>query len=182
MNIKDKQSPLTIDFVIATVLAAIYKEDILNEALYLKGGQAIRLKEDIQERFSADVDFSLEEDIKDPTNFFDRLMQNALRAEFDAHGYYLFDFKHSRRPEIKKDSTPDFWGGWAAEFKLIGSNKKHLTIDKLRREALLPKEASSTKIELDFSEYEYCQGSEKIKINSSTINVYRATDESLGQC
>ena len=64
---------LSIDDVIQISLTAIYKEDTFNQNLYLKGGQAIRLLENIRTRFSADIDFSVQNKINDQDEFFNQI-------------------------------------------------------------------------------------------------------------
>lgn len=171
MKVGKKAPRLSIDDVIRMVLLGLYKDDFFNDQLYLKGGQALRLKEKLDERFSADIDFSLSGHIANEDDFYERL-KDALYAEFQASGYYVFDFKHVRRPEIKKDGAPDFWGGWGVEFKFIEDAKKTLPHEQQRREALVPVGCQGKKITLDLSEYEYCQGAEKIKIGAVDIVVY----------
>jgi predicted nucleotidyltransferase component of viral defense system len=162
---------MKIDFVIEVCLTGIFKEDIFNESLYLKGGQALRLKENLRKRFSADIDFSASSEIKDKDLFFSKI-KDSLYQEFLTHDLYLFDFVFTRRPKQRKEGTPDFWGGWEVEFKLIEKSKMGGNIDKLRREAIVPEGVASPKINLDISEHEYCGSVEKIKVRSVDVNVY----------
>ena len=165
---------MTIDEVISICLTAIFKEDIFNETLYLKGGQALRIKENLKSRFSADIDFSTKEKISDGDLFFNNLKE-SLYAEFSSHSIHLFDFNPVRRPDTRKEGVPDFWGGWGVTFKLIQAQKMTLDLAKMRREAIIPAEASSTNIKLDISEYEYCGSVELVKVNSVSVNVYSRT-------
>jgi predicted nucleotidyltransferase component of viral defense system len=82
---------VTIDEVISICLTALFKEDFFEDSLYLKGGQALRIKEQLKSRFSADIDFSIKEKIEDKDLFFNNLEQ-ALYAEFLGHQIQLFDF------------------------------------------------------------------------------------------
>jgi predicted nucleotidyltransferase component of viral defense system len=165
---------MTIDSVIETCLTALFKEDIFNESLYLKGGQALRLKEDLRFRFSADMDFSTPEKIDDEKLFFDTAKE-LLQAEFFSHDLYLFDFKFTRRPRIKRNGTPDFWSGWEVQFKLIEKNKRTLSLEDKRIQALVPEGSASPIIRLDISEHEYCGAVEKILVRSVKVNVYSRT-------
>jgi predicted nucleotidyltransferase component of viral defense system len=162
---------MDVDQIISICLTAIYRNDLFNDKLYLKGGQAIRLKENIKTRFSADIDFSIEEKIEDPINFEDRLSQ-ILSEEFDANNLNMFDFLMTRKPNIREEGLPDFWGGWQITFKLIQNSKKNLELDKKRREAIVPFKANSSKIEFDISEYEYCDSTETIKVGSVNVRTY----------
>lgn len=165
---------LQIDHVIETCLVAIFSQDLFAEKIYLKGGQALRIKEKLKDRFSADIDFSTPQEIETNEVFFE-LLERALVGEFYSSGLSVFDFKAIRRPQIKSDFTPDFWGGWAVEFKLIEKDKRNLDLERRRREALIPVGAPSSKIEIDISEHEYCESTEKIKVKSVEVNVYSRT-------
>lgn len=165
---------LTIDTVVQTSLVAIYSRDLLSGKMFLKGGQALRIKENLISRFSADMDFSSPDKISNEDAFF-ALLEDALKTEFNQCGYYVFDLKWSRRPKIKKEDTPDFWGGWGVEFKLIEIEKNNMPSEQKSREALIPDGSSSPKITIDISEYEYCGSVEKIKLNAIDINVYSRT-------
>lgn len=166
--------PLTIDFVIETSLVAIYSKDLFSDKLYLKGGQALRIKENLTNRFSADMDFSVETNITSDDAFFE-LMNSTLVSAFYENGYFLFDFKPVRRPRHKREGAPDFWSGWGVEFKLIENAKRNMEKNIMSREALIPKGSNSPKITIDISEYEYCGSVEKVKLQSADIDVYSRT-------
>jgi predicted nucleotidyltransferase component of viral defense system len=165
---------LKIDYVIETTLIAIYSKDVLSEKIYLKGGQALRIKEQLTNRFSADIDFSYPDKIENEDVFF-HLLENAIKEEFFQNNLCLFDFKATKRPKRKSDGAPDFWSGWAIEFKLIEEQKRNLEIEQRRREALIPDGTASSKITIDISEYEYCNSVEKVTVKGVDINVYSRT-------
>lgn len=162
---------LDIDFVIETSLVAIYSNNLLSDQLFLKGGQALRVKEKIKNRFSADIDFSFATEIADQDIYFE-MLREALASGFYGSGYYLFDFSYNRKPRFKKEGTPDFWSGWGVEFKLVPNSKRNLSKADLSRSGLVPKGASSPKITLDISEHEYCGSVEKVKVKCTDVNVY----------
>lgn len=159
---------MTIDHVIETLLLAIYSNKMLADKLILKGGQALRVKEKLINRFSADADFSTPQNIENTEIFFE-LLHTALSKEFHDQGYYVFSFKFTKRPKTLKTGAPDYWSGWGIEFKIIEANKRNLSKEKLDREALIPDGAISPRITLDVSEYEYCGSIEKIKIGHSDV-------------
>lgn len=165
---------LEIDFVIETCLVALYSRDIFSNNIFLKGGQALRLKENLRGRFSADIDFSTRTRTEDEDVFFDE-MKSALAQEFFRHDLCLFDFKFVRRPKKRADNTPDSWSGWAVEFKLIEESKRNLNPTARSVQALIPKGDSSPIIEIDISEYEYCDGVEKMKVKGTLVGVYSRT-------
>lgn len=163
---------ITINDTIETILISIYSNDLLSGSLFLKGGQALRFKEKLTNRFSADADFSTPSKIDNVDIFFEAL-HTSLSTTFLEKGYYLFAFKYTKRPKKLKDGSPDFWSGWGVEFKIIEEQKRNLPLDVINREALIPEGASSPRITLDISEYEYCGSVEKIKISHDIeVNSY----------
>lgn len=163
---------ITINATIEAILIGIYSDNLLSNSLFLKGGQALRFKEKLTNRFSADADFSTPSSIDNVDIFFEALY-SALALVFRDRGYYLFAFKYTKRPNKLKDGSPDFWSGWGVEFKIIEESKRNLPLDVINREALIPEGASSPKITLDISEYEYCGSVERVKIaHGVEINSY----------
>lgn len=162
---------IEINEVIELVLVSIYSEDILSKNLYLKGGQALRIKEKILNRFSSDADFSTPDKIDNVDLFFETL-NSSLSSNFYRNGYYVFDFKSVRRPKILKSESPGFWGGWSVEFKITQNSNRQLPKDVLSRTALIPTGSQSPKITIDISEYEYCKGIEKLKIKGVIVKAY----------
>lgn len=160
-----------INFVIDNALVAIFSKDLFSQSLFLKGGQALRIKEKLSNRFSADIDFSTPEGVTDSDAYFE-LLREALSTRFYSEGYYLFDFKWVRSPKIPKPESPMFWGGWAVEFKLIENEKRNLPADKLSKQAVIPTGGISPRITLDISEYEYCEAVEKVTVRTTEVGVY----------
>ena len=153
------------------ILTAIYSHDILSEKMYLKGGQALRFVHGLKSRLSRDSDFSFPEKIKEENVFFDYL-ESAIKKEFIKSKLHVIDFKPTRKPKIKKRGAPDFWNGWAIEFKLI--TKAQLKLSKTRQSAvaIIPEGFLTNKIPIDISEMEYCGSFETIKVKSVKIKVY----------
>lgn len=162
---------IKIEEVIWKVLVAIYTNNLMTEKLFLKGGQALRFAEGIENRLSRDADFSLEETVSDEDNFFE-VLENAISNEFMADDLYVFDFTKTRRPHIKESGSPDFKRGWAVTFKIIEKEKIHFPLEKLRRESIIPEGSESPKIPIDISEKEYCGSIQKVKVKSIEIKVY----------
>ena len=162
---------ITAEEVIWKILIAIYSHDVLSEKMYLKGGQALRLIHGLKSRLSRDSDFSFPDKIEKEEVFF-KYLESAIRKEFSKSKLYIIDFKPTRKPKIKKTGAPDFWGGWAVEFKLI--TKEQLNLPEARRSssAIVPEGFLTNKIPIDISEMEYCEGIETIKVKSIKIKVY----------
>ena len=157
--------------VVWKILIAIYSHDVLSEKMYLKGGQALRLIHGLKSRLSRDSDFSFSDKI-DKEKIFFKYLESAIREEFLKSRLYVIDFKPTRKPKIKKTEAPDFWGGWAVEFKLI--TKEQLSLSEARRSssAIVPEGFLTNKIPIDISEMEYCESFETIKVRSVEVKVY----------
>lgn len=162
---------MKIEEVIEECLVAIYKEDIFSKALYLKGGQALRFVEDADSRLSTDLDFSITKSLEEPVKFF-KILEETIYNHFDTIDLHIFDFKFKRKPEVSKEGYPDFWTGWEVHFKLIERSKKALAIDQKRREAIRPERANGTIIELEISQYEYCESIQKVDLRGAMIKSY----------
>lgn len=162
---------VSIDKVIEICLTAIYKNQLLKAHLYLKGGQYLRVKENLKNRFSVDTDFSYEGKIEDSDAYFETL-KSCLETEFHGNGFYMFAFKAVRRPKMLAEDTPDFWIGWAVEFKFIEASKRNLEMDQLNREAIVAEGAISPKVLIDISQSEYIGSSDVVKIKSVNIKTY----------
>lgn len=162
---------VSIDHVIEICLTAIYKNDLLNANLYLKGGQYLRVKENLKNRFSVDTDFSYDGKIEDSEAYFETL-KSCLTQEFYSNGFYLFAFKFSRRPKMLAEDTPDFWIGWAVEFKFVENAKRNLKEDQLNREAIIAEGTNSPKVLIDISQSEYCGSYDIVKLDSVEVKTY----------
>ena len=160
-----------IDDIVRKVLVAIYKNEFLSKELYLKGGQALRVAQNLRERLSADSDFSVEGKIKEEDRFFGSLKE-SIKNELHSDGLYLIDFAFTRKPKIKSDGVPDFWQGWAVEFKMIERSGINLSPERQSASAIVPEGSPSSKITIDISEMEYCGGFEIIKVESVDVRVY----------
>ena len=161
---------LSFDEIIRECLVAIFKEDLLKNDLYLKGGQALRLGEHIDKRLSTDIDFSSKGELSDNKQGF---LHDALYSHFSNIGIHLFSYKISRRPRETKEGFPKWWSGFAIEFKLIDQEQMHLPIEDMERQAIRPLGAQgSPKIEIDISPFEYCGSSESFLIRGVKVNRY----------
>ena len=146
---------MNIQEVIRECVVALFSDDILKRTLVLKGGSALHLIEKIDTRLSTDIDFSVVEAIENPDEYFKKIA-SALTKHFDKFGYEVFDCNHGRKPKVKAEEQPKFWAGWFFEFKMIDKLKHTKDIETKRRLSLVPDDASSSKVLLEISEYEYC--------------------------
>ncbi|WKZ32454.1 MAG: nucleotidyl transferase AbiEii/AbiGii toxin family protein [Thermodesulfobacteriota bacterium] len=164
-----------IEFIKRTAIIALFSDDHLMNIFVLKGGNAIDLILNINERSSMDLDFSIENDFSE-----EELDQIKLRIErtlentFKTHGFVVFDLSFQKRPEIIPDSIKEFWGGYQIEFKVIDMVKKGFAknLNDLRRRAEIIGNKQQKKIKVDISKYEYCIPKIEKEIDGYTIYIY----------
>ena len=99
-------------------------------------------------------------------------MGKRLVAAFGQQGYDVIDFKASKRPKRLRDGFPEWWGGWACEFKLVGREHRKKTLETRRKNALIPEGANSSKIMMDLSEHEYCGKRRAKTLRGARITAY----------
>jgi hypothetical protein len=153
-------------------ITAIASDDVLMETLVLKGGNALEIVHRIGGRASLDLDYSLEGDLQDTADVAGRL-EAALRDRFDAAGYVLFDFKFYRRPETS--TTEARWGGYRAEFKIIGRaihGKLRGELEQIRRNAHVIGPQQQRVFCIDISKHEYVKPKELRQVDSYECYVY----------
>lgn len=159
------------------VIIAMFSDDVLLERLVLKGGSALELVHGIVARGSVDVDFSLENDFEDVGDI-ERRVLAALKDRFDSKGYEVFDYEFRSIP-------PDHqlhWGGYRAQFKVIGKNKirgfekyddEARLLEQMRREADVIAPAAQKRIfRVEMSKYEFCRGNVEVSLNDYAVRVY----------
>jgi Nucleotidyl transferase AbiEii toxin, Type IV TA system len=159
-----------LDGIRRAIIAALFSDDELFEHLALKGGNALRLIYDLQERTSLDLDLSLDTDLKDLEGTRSRLAR-ALCDRLDSAGYMSFDEAMVEQPPHPVGR----WGGYRLTFKVIA--KRDLArfagdLEALRRNALPfgPLQQKTWRVEI--SKYEYCVGKIQYELDSQAIYVY----------
>ena len=162
---------MKIEDVITEVIIAIYSSPRLAKLLILKGGSAIRLFDDQNARLSIDADFSIEDVLIDTDPVF-REMERYFAARFAPRGFDLIDFRANRKPKKVRQGFPQWWGGWACDFKLVDRKHRNKTLETRRRNALIPEGSNSPKIQIDLSEHEYCGKRRTRTIHGTRIRAY----------
>lgn len=162
---------MTIEEAIRESVVALFSNEILRRTLVLKGGSALFLIQDIDTRLSTDIDFSVVDEIKNPDQYFAHVA-NALSEHFLKLGFEVFDTEFKKKPRKSAESKPKFWAGWHFEFKLISIKFSSRSLEFKQRAALIPAGAASSKIEIEISEYEYCDSAEKVELDGSIITCY----------
>jgi hypothetical protein len=159
-----------LDDIRRAILAALFSDDLLYTHLALKGGNALRLVYQLQERTSLDLDLSLDTEIDDLEGTHVRL-KRLLGDRLDSAGYVAFDEKLEPRPP----HATGHWGGYSWTFKVI-SLQDHARlggeIEPLRRNALKLSALQERTWQVEISKYEYCVGKRAYELDSQTIYVY----------
>jgi hypothetical protein len=150
---------IKIEEVIKEVIYSLYHDGVFSENILIKGGQAIRIKEKIEHRFSVDIDASVNGEIQDPDVFFIRF-KKSLDKRFLKYNLVTIDFKREKKPKNPHPDAPAFWTGWLVTFKLLDKSNEGLTQEKMSRMAIIPDGIPSPKIVVELSEYEYCGDNE----------------------
>lgn len=162
---------MKIDQVITDAVLALYSDPELAEHLYLKGGSALRLFDDLAARLSVDADFATDTTVEDPNTFFGKIKQ-SLEERFQPVGFDILDFEYKRKPRTQRLDRPEWWGGWCCEFKLCDHKFRCEPLETRRRNALIPEGGNASKIPLDFSDHEFCGLSRWKEINGISIHGY----------
>ena len=162
---------MKIEDVITEVVIAIYGSPRLASLLILKGGCAMRMFDEQNARLSIDADFSIKGVLTNADPIF-REMEHCFVARFSTFGFDLIDFGAARRPKKHRRDFPEWWGGWACEFKLVDKKHRKKTMETKRRNALIPEGANSPKIQIDLSEHEYCGKQRTKTIHGIRVRAY----------
>ena len=151
---------MNIEEVITQTIIAIYSASSPSKALFLKGGSAMRLFDNLTSRLSIDADFSVHTDIDDESKFF-RELKSSVGARFRREKFDIIDFEWNRKPKnIRAEiSQPGGVDGYVSS-NLFPFNIEASCIESKRRNALIPDGSNSSKVIVEISKHEYC-GKEK---------------------
>lgn len=155
-----------------TIITAVASDDLLQEMLVLKGGNALELAHKIGERASLDLDFSLEGDFGSPAEVEARLFR-ALRDRFDSAGYVLFDEQFGPRPTGR--AVGSRWGGYSAVFKLVSKELLQSLggdVERMRNQAVESGPNHERTFRIEISAFEYCGGKQEFDFEHYTCYVY----------
>ncbi len=159
-------------------IIAIASDDALMERLVLKGGNALDLVHKIGSRASVDLDYSMEGDFtEDELQSLKGRLEFRLKQAFAQHGYHIFDLLIEEKPPEVTPDLQSFWGGYQLEFKLIERSMAEdvgLNLDEMRRRAIPMAPRGRSRIEVDISKFECCDGKVARQIENYTVYVYSA--------
>jgi len=153
---------MKIEEVITQTIIAIYRASLPSKTLFLKGGSAMRLFDNLTSRLSIDADFSVHTDIDNENKFF-RELKSSVGVRFRREKFDIIDFEWNRKPGKIRAGYPDWWGGWLCEFKLVSFKHRGKGKEVKTRNALIPDGANSSKVTVEISKHEYC-GKKRTKI------------------
>ena len=156
------------------VILAMFSDDVLRARFVLKGGNALELVHHVMTRGSVDVDLSISGEFPDLADIRERTFR-ALRSEFDAVGYMVFDESFIVVPPGLSDDQTPWWGGYRVEFKLIEgelADSLGRNLEKMRIQARTIDPQHARTFRVDISKYEWCQGKVTAQLDGRTIYVY----------
>lgn len=156
------------------VIVAMFSDDVLITRLVLKGGNALELVHRVLTRGSIDVDMSIEGEYGDLSDLRERIFR-ALRHEFAAAGYVVFDETFGVVPPERGENTKPWLSGYYAEFKFIEAglaDSLDRDLGRMRRQAQTINPQHRRKFRVEISKHEYCEGKVRAKLNGRTIYVY----------
>lgn len=155
-------------------IIGMFSDDTLMDTLVLKGGNALDIVYQIANRSSIDLDFSMEQDFDCPELFYNRI-KTALEQSFYENGYTVFDLTISSKPKEAKPDTPDFWGGYDVNFKIIDRTTFEAmqdSLDDLRRNAAVVGAKNRKTFSIQISKREYCNHKREVELGGYAIFVY----------
>lgn len=154
-------------------IIALFTDDDLMHDFVLKGGTALELAYDLNDRASIDIDVSMSNDFD--LDVISPKLKKIFIDTFELEGYYLFDFKMFMKPGKDNFKQGKFWGGYCIEFKVISQDKKDQLgddIDTLRRHAEVIDSKNGKTYKIDISKYEHCTNKQELDFDGYSIYVY----------
>ena len=176
-KVKQLEESNALEQIKRLAITAMFSDDLLLDALVLKGGNAMALIHKLTSRASMDLDFSMQDDFPKGRDGLHERVEPALRQTFQEAGYEIFDLKMVEQPNNaptkEHDPLAEFWGGYKVEFKLVTADiyEAHKNeIEQLRKRAIHI--GSSPRFEIDISRFEYIEDKQEENIDGYQIYVY----------
>lgn len=165
---------ISLDEVRRRILIALFSDDELMNVLVLKGGNALAIVHKVGSRASLDMDFSIKKAFDDLDDARTRIFA-ALDKEFGSIGYVVFDKALQIKPSNPRPDQPNWWGGYAVQFKLIERglfDELSGDLDAIRKRAEVLGPLQKRIYTIDISQGEFCEGKLEREIDDYTIYVY----------
>lgn len=169
-----KRPPEFAAVVKRQAIMAMFSDDELMDQLVLKGGTLLDVVYKISSRASFDLDFSVAGVLGDVNTLRARI-ERTLTLTFSEINYEVFDVSVREVPLDLSAELADFWGGYQIDFKIIERDLfRQLAgnIEQIRRNAASVGKRGSTKLEIDISKHEYCDGKQATQLDHLTIFTY----------
>jgi hypothetical protein len=167
---------LSLDEIRKTVIISMFTNDYLLDKLVLKGGNALYLIYNIDERSSIDIDLSIESDFKkDELKLVKKILKKNLEDNFIRKDLIVFDFEFKSRPSRPDNRNKEFWGGYRINFKIIEKDTYKLykgDLDSIRRDSIVVGPNNIRKFKIEISKYEICKPKNELELDGFTIYVY----------
>jgi predicted nucleotidyltransferase component of viral defense system len=173
-HVWEREMAISLDEVRRRILIALFSDDELMSELVLKGGNALALIYKIGSRASVDMDFSIKAAFSDIEKTGQRIF-TGLQREFRSIGYVVFDEKFATRPARRRETLPEWWGGYIVEFKLADLalfEAMRDDLEGLRRQAEELGPLHKRKYTIDISQNEFCEGKVERELDDYVIYVY----------
>lgn len=159
------------------IVIGLFSNDDLMQLFVLKGGSALDLAYAYAAgRSSLDVDLSMPDDFApDALGSAAAAIEGSLSRYLREKDHVLFDFKFVKKPEHPRGPVPDFWGGYAIEFKLTtGENHARFAgdINALRRNATVVGPGHTRIFTIELSKKEYCAPKREFELDGHLVYVY----------
>lgn len=158
------------------IIIAFVSDDDLMDTLVLKGGNALDLIYEVNQRSSIDIDFSMEDEFShDELNELERRIQNLLEDTFSQSGFCVFDVILSKKPPEVSEDLSSFWGGYEIEFKVINeetAQELNNDLNAMQRQAVEIGAGQKRKFKVQISKFECCQPRLEMEIEDYTVYVY----------
>lgn len=165
-----------LDEIKRIAVIALFSDDDLMDHLVLKGGNALDLVYDIADRASLDLDFSTDRSFSEAeVRIVEKKILRVLTETFRANAFEAFDIQFKEVPEARDAATPDYWGGYVIEFKVIETRmfaKLQNDPRALRVNAIEVGPGHRRRFKISISKMEYCAIKGQRELDDYTVYVY----------
>lgn len=157
------------------IIIGIFSNDIILNHFALKGGNALSIGHNINERASMDIDISMEKDIDSLSISREKLkeiLEQNISHALESENLTIIDFKLEDSP---KKTTKKFWGGYRITFKVIDKimQDTNKDINSLRKESISLGKNEKKEMKIDISKYEFIEDAILVESeDDSLIKVY----------
>lgn len=163
-----------VDQIRKLAIISLFYDDELLDKFVLKGGNALALVHEVNNRASVDVDVSMEKEFKpDELAEVTVRLRTAFERVFGEEEFSVFDFKLYPTPGKVNPEYASFWGGYTLAFKVIETSRyKMLNENQRRQQAAVIGDDQQKTFTVDISKFEYVESKELADLDGYSIYVY----------